>query len=197
MFRTRAGESVRLLDLLHEAIERARAVVEEKNPTLPAAEREAVARAVGIGAVKYADLSSDRIKDYVFDWARMLAFDGNTAPYLQYAHARIRSIFRRGAADVPPPSAIRIGAPAERTLALALLRFPTTVNDVARTLEPHRLCTYLYELATAFSTFYEACPVLRAPTEDERASRLALADVTARVLARGLDLLGIEAPERI
>lgn len=197
MFKTRAGESVRLVDLLDGAVERARRVVSEKNPDLDTATREKVAHAVGIGAVKYADLSSDRVKGYVFDYGRMLAFEGNTAPYLQYAHARIRSIFRKAGQGVPGPEAIAIAAPAERALALVLLRFPTVAARVAEALEPHQLCTYLYELATSFSAFYEACPVLKASTEAERQSRLALADLTARVIARGLDLLGIEAPDRM
>ena len=152
---------------------------------------------IGIGAVKYADLSSDRVKGYVFDYARMLAFEGNTAPYLQYAHARIRSIFRKSGEAAVDTSAIRVVAPKERALALTILRFPTAVASVADVLEPHKLCTYLFELATAFSTFYEACPVLKADTEEDRASRLALADLAARVLARGLSLLGISAPEQM
>ncbi len=200
MFKTRAGETVRLVALLDEAVQRARDVIAEKNPELDAATREDVARAVGIGAVKYADLSSDRIKDYVFDWTRMLAFEGNTAPYLQYAHARIQSIFRRAEAASPanaPAGAIVIAAPAERALALALLGFGSAVHEVADTLQPHRLCTYLFGLATAFSTFYEQCPVLKAATDEERASRLALSRVTAEVLARGLHLLGIDAPYRM
>jgi arginyl-tRNA synthetase len=197
MFKTRSGETVRLVDLLDEAVQRARQVIAEKNPDLDAATREDVARAVGIGAVKYADLSSDRIKDYVFDWARMLAFEGNTAPYLQYAHARIRSIFRRGEATVPEAGALVIAAPAERALALSILGFGEVVREVAETLQPHRLCTYLYGLSSAFSTFYEQCPVLKAKAEEERRSRLSLCDLTARVIARGLDLLGIEAPERM
>jgi len=197
MFKTRAGESVRLIDLLEEAVQRARVVIAEKNPELDEGTRESVAQMVGIGAVKYADLSSDRVKGYVFDYERMLSFDGNTAPYLQYAHARIRSIFRRAEQAVPDASAIRLEAPAERALALVLLRFPTAVSGVADSLEPHRLCTYLYDVATTFSTFYEACPVLKARSDQERASRLALSDVTARVLALGLDLLGIDAPERM
>jgi arginyl-tRNA synthetase len=197
MFKTRAGETVRLVDLLDEAVQRARDVIAEKNPDLDAATREDVARAVGIGAVKYADLSNDRIKDYVFDWSRMLAFEGNTAPYLQYAHARIRSIFRRADQAVPAASTLVIEAPAERALSLAILGFGEAVHEVAKTLQPHRLCTYLYGLSAAFSTFYEQCPVLKAATEEERLSRLALCDLTARVIARGLDLLGIEAPERM
>ena len=147
--------------------------------------------------MKYADLSSDRIKDYVFDFDRMLAFEGNTAPYLQYAHARIRSIFRKGEAAVPPPGAIVIAQPAEKALAKLLLAFPTVVDDVATTLHPHKLCGYLFELATAFSGFYESCPVLKASTPAERDSRLALSDLTARIVERGLGLLGIEAPARM
>lgn len=197
MFRTRAGASARLSDLLDEAVERARDVVAEKNPELDADTRAEVARMVGIGAVKYADLSSDRVKGYVFDYARMLAFEGNTGPYLQYAHARIRSIFRRGDVASVPPDSIRIAAPAERALGLALLKFPTAMSEVASALEPHVLCTYLYELTTSFSAFYEACPVLKAATPEMRLSRLALSDLTARVIARGLELLGIEAPERM
>jgi arginyl-tRNA synthetase len=197
MLKTRAGETVRLVELLDEAVQRARDVVAEKNPDLDAATREEVARAVGIGAVKYADLSSDRVKDYVFDWARMLAFEGNTAPYLQYAHARIRSIFRRAGEAVPSPQAVALVAPAERALALSLLGFGAVVHEVTDTLQPHRLCTHLYGLSTAFSTFYEQCPVLKAAAPEERASRLVLCDLTARVLARGLALLGIEAPERM
>jgi arginyl-tRNA synthetase len=197
MFKTRAGQAVRLVDLLDGAVDRARAVVAQKNPELDVETREGVARTIGIGAVKYADLSSDRVKGYVFDYDRMLAFEGNTAPYLQYAHARIRSIFRKAGEGAPEPAAIRVELPAERALALAILRFPTAVAGVAEALEPHRLCTYLFELATAFSTFYEACPVLKASTDGERRSRLALSDLTARVLARGLELLGIAAPERM
>jgi arginyl-tRNA synthetase len=139
---------------------------------------------------------NDRGKDYVFDWHRMLAFDGNTAPYLMYAHARIRSIFRKG--SLPPGGgALSLAAPEEKTLALALLGFPTVVEEVAETLLPHRLCGYLYDLATTFSAFYERCPVLQAPAPEQRVSRLKLCELTARALARGLDLLGIEAPERM
>jgi arginyl-tRNA synthetase len=196
MLKTRSGDAVRLMDLLDEAIERAAQVIAEKNPDLDAGARAAVARAVGVGAVKYADLSSDRIKDYVFDWDRMLAFEGNTAPYLMYAHARIRSIFRRAEAG-DGPGEIAIREPAERALALTLLHFRPVVEDVAATLEPHRLCGYLFDLAAAFTAFYEQCPVLRAGTGEERRSRLAMCELTARVLARGLDLLGIEAPERM
>lgn len=199
MLRTRAGASLKLIDLLEEAIERADAVVREKNPGLDEAVRAKVAEAVGIGAVKYADLSSDRVKDYVFDWDRMLSFDGNTAPYLQYAHARIRSIFRRGGVDAASLRGVTpaVAEPAERALALALLGFEAAVRLAAERSQPHRLTTYLYELASTFTTFYEACPVLRAPDEAVRQSRLALSDLTARVLALGLGLLGIEAPDQM
>jgi arginyl-tRNA synthetase len=197
MLRTRAGRSVKLVELLDEAVERAAAVVAEKNPSLDDGERQAVARIVGIGAVKYADLSTDRNRDYVFDYDRMLSFDGNTAPYLQYAHARIHSIFRR--TGIEPPWAIDrvvVAEPAERALALELLGFGGVVDDVAETLEFHRLASYLYGLASTFTTFYEHCPVLRADG-DVRTSRLALCDLTARTLAVGLGLLGIVAPERM
>jgi arginyl-tRNA synthetase len=198
-FRTRAGDNPKLVDLLDEAVERAEAVVREKNPDLDEAARAEVARYVGIGAVKYADLSSDRVKDYVFDWDRMLAFEGNTAPYLQYAHARIRSIFRRGeVTEVDARSAtVTVTADAERTLILQLLGFEEVVEATAENLQPHRLCTYLFELGQAFTGFYEELPVLRAPDEATRASRLALCELTARTLALGLGLLGIKAPDRM
>jgi len=196
MFRTRAGETIRLVDLLTEAESRAFAIVTEKNPTLDDETRQQIARSIGIGAVKYADLSSDRNKDYVFDWDRMLAFEGNTAPYLQYAHARIRSIFRRAEGDTKNGS-ISILAGEEKRLALCLLTFPTVVRDVSDSLLPHKLCGYLFELATEFSTFYEKCPVLRAETAEQRASRLQLCELSARVLEAGLMLLGIDAPQRM
>src|SRR5437588_640780 len=196
-FRTREGGTVKLAGLLDEAVERAAAVVAEKNPELDATTRADVARAIGIGAVKYADLSNDRVKDYVFDWDRMLSFDGNTAPYLQYAHARIRSIFRRGEIDVPGGGAPTVTETPERDLALQLLAFDGSLQATAELLQPHRLCTYLFEVATAFTAFYEACPVLRAPSEELRRSRLRLCDLTGRVLACGLGLLGIDAPDRM
>jgi arginyl-tRNA synthetase len=198
VLRSRTGASVRLIDLLDEAVVRAGELIAAKSPDLDDATRAALADAVAVGAVKYSDLSTQRTKDYVFDWDRMLAFDGNTAPYLQYAHTRIRSILRR--ADVvgglPPVAAIQVVEPAERALALQLLAFEPTVAKVAETLEFHRLAEYLYRLATAFTAFYEHCPVLRAEG-DTRRSRLALSEVTGRVLAQGLDLLGIEAPDRM
>jgi arginyl-tRNA synthetase len=201
MFKSRSGESVKLVDLLDEAIARAAAAVAAKNPALSADERDAVARMVGIGAVKYADLSTDRIKDYVFDWDRMLAFDGDTAPYLQYAHVRCLSIFRRGGLDPAPYRQggvpVILGAPGERQLALALLGFGTAVESVLETWSPHKLCGYLFDLAGKFTGFFENCPVLTAPEPAVRDSRLALCAVTASILDRGLGVLGIEAPERM
>jgi arginyl-tRNA synthetase len=151
---------------------------------------------IGIGAVKYADLSTDRVKDYIFDWDRMLSFDGNTAPYLQYAHARICSIFRRADIDRASldPAKLRVGEPQEKALALVLLQFDSAVWDALDKASPHRLCTYLYEVATTFTGFYENCPVLKSE-EPIRSGRLVLCDATARVLRVGLGLLGIETPE--
>jgi arginyl-tRNA synthetase len=199
MLKTRAGDSVSLASLVEEAIARAAKVVAEKSPDLPADEQARIAKAVGVGAVKYADLSSDRIKDYVFDWNRMLSFEGNTAPYLMYAHARIRSILRRAAeADDAGASlgAIALEAPQERALALALVQLEGALDRAAESGHPHRICAFLYDVASAFTGFYEACPVLKAEGQT-RASRLALSDVTARTLALGLDLLGIDAPEKM
>lgn len=198
-FRTREGGSVRLADVLGEAVARARQVIDEKGGELPDAEREAIARSVGVGAVKYADLSNERIKDYTFDYDRMLALEGNTAPYLQNAYVRIRSIFRRGKVD---PSALRseslsIVAPAERALALQLLQLPDVIEGVASSLEPHRLCNYLYDLAAGLHGFYEQCRVLNAETESERQSRLVLCELVARTLRQGLSLLGIHVVERM
>ena len=199
MLKSRSGESVKLSALLDEAVERAASAIAEKNPGMPADERAQVARMVGIGAVKYADLSGDRIKDYVFDWDRMLSFEGNTAPYLQYAHARICSIFRRAGLERESVRSARpvLGDPRERELALMLMRFDGAVRESLEGYHPHRLCTYLWDLASAFTSFYENCPVLRAEDDDVRASRLLLCDTTARVLAQGLGLLGIGAPEQM
>ena len=194
---SRAGGSERLVDLLSEGIERAAAALTERASDLPAEEQEAVAHALGVGAVKYADLSTERMRDYVFDWDRMLAFEGDTGPYLQYAHARIRSIFRRGSV-VPPETGRRplLGEPQERVLALQLLRFGEAVRATAATYSPSKLCTYLFDLATAFTGFYEACRVL-VEDEEVRTSRLGLCDLTARVLQQGLWLLGMEAPDQM
>jgi arginyl-tRNA synthetase len=183
MFRTRSGESVKLAAVLDEAVTRAAALA-------PSAD---VARAVGIGAVKYADLSGDRMSDYVFDWDRMLALTGNTGPYLQYAYARTRAILRKSD-SVPGP--ILITAPAERALALDLLGFAPVVTGLDESLEPHRLAGCLHGLAQTFSGFFETCPVLRAP-DGVRESRLALCELTGRTLRQGLELLGIETPERL
>jgi arginyl-tRNA synthetase len=198
MLRSRSGDSVKLVDLLDEAVDRAGQAVAEKNPNLSAEDRAEVARMIGIGAVKYSDLSTDRVKDYVFDWDRMLAFDGNTAPYLQYAHARICSIFRRAGIDhsTVRNSPIVPEAPQERALTLRLLAYPSAIDATLQSFSPHKLSTYVYELASDFTSFYEHCPVIKAD-EPTRSSRLALADLTARVLAHGLDLLGIEAPEQM
>jgi arginyl-tRNA synthetase len=203
MLKSRSGEPARFVDVVDEAIERGVAAVAAKNPGLPPEEQAAVGHAVGTGALKYADLSTDRIRDYVFDWDRMLSFDGNTAPYLQYAHARICSIFRRAAADHGLDRAAArstvpvLGEAEERALAQRVLGFPAVVAETVERSSPHRLCTYLYELAADFTAFYEHCPVLKAPDAGTRASRLALCDVTARVLALGLRLLGITAPDRM
>jgi arginyl-tRNA synthetase len=195
MFKSRAGETVRLSDLIDEAVQRASTVVEEKAPDLDAETRANVARMVGVGSVKYADLASDRVKDYVFDVERMVSFEGNTAGYLQYAHARICSIFRKAEPN-EPIGPVRIGAPEERALVLSLLSFHSVLLSVEQHLEPHRIAGYLYDAALAFTAFYERCPVLK-ETGETRASRLALCRLTARSLACGLDLLGIEAPERM
>jgi arginyl-tRNA synthetase len=197
MLRTRAGDSVKLVALLDEAVTRAADVIAVKNPALDGETRSEVARAIGIGAVKYADLSTDRAKDYIFDLDRMLAFDGNTAPYLQYAHARICSVFRRAEVAYPVSAGhIQIDELAERQLALALLGFGDIVNEIVDSLEFHRLAGYLFSLATSFTAFYEKCPILRAE-ESVRSSRIALCDLTRRTLATGLELLGITAPEQM
>ncbi|EWM66980.1 MULTISPECIES: arginine--tRNA ligase [Micromonospora] len=196
MLRSRAGGSVKLVGLLTEAVERATALARERNPELGEAEAAEVGRAVGIGAIKYADLSGDRHKDYVLDWERMLSLDGNTAPYLQYAYSRVRSIFRRAGAAARPDADVSLAEPAERALAMELVGFAAVVEEVAGSLEFHRLTAYLHRLAVAFSAFYERCPVLRADGP-VRESRLVLCELTGRVLRQGLDLLGIRTPERL
>jgi arginyl-tRNA synthetase len=198
MMRSRAGDSVKLADLLDEAVERAAAAIAEKNPDIVPEERLVVANMVGIGALKYADLSTERIKDYVFDWDRMLAFEGNTGPYLQYAHARICSIFRRAGIDRASVRSahITLDQPQERALAMRLLAYPSAIDTTLDSYSPHKLCTYVYELASDFSSFYQECPILKSD-EPVRTSRLALADLTARVLEHSLGLLGITAPEQM
>ncbi|WP_462188679.1 arginine--tRNA ligase, partial [Frankia sp. CcWB2] len=207
-FKTRSGETVKLMDLLDTAVERARTIVAEKAPGLDPAELDLIAEQAGIGAVKYADLSTSRTKDYTFDVERMVSFTGNTGVYLQYAHTRIQSILRK-AGDTPnipdapdaPDTLVEVDPtltphPAERALVLTLDAFGDTLVDVSRALEPHRLCGYLYDLAKAYTDFYEACPVLSAPGS-LRANRIALCRLTARTLRQGLDLLGIAAPDRM
>jgi len=208
-FKTRSGETVKLADLLDEAEERALKIVSEKNPDLPESQRREIARVVGLGAVKYADLLPNRQSDYVFCWDKMLALQGNTAPYLQYAYTRIKSIFRKnvGQASSLSPSQekekletgkmpVLLSVPEEIALAKHLLNFGLTLEAVAEEYRPNFLCNYLYELAGKFTSFYENCPVLKAD-DATRASRLALCDLTARVLKQGLDVLGIEVVEQM
>ena len=196
MLKSRSGEPVRFVDVVDEAIERATASVRAKNPGLPTEEQVSIGRKVGTGALKFADLSTDRIKDYVFDWDRMLAFEGNTGPYLQYAHARIRSILRKASGGETVTASDGSVVKEERSLILHLLQFDAAVHDTLDKYSPHRLCTYLFELAQSFTSFYEACPVLKSDPQT-RAFRILLCEQTARVLATGLGLLGIEAPERM
>jgi arginyl-tRNA synthetase len=199
-FKTRSGETVKLADLLDEAEERAFKIVSEKNPALPEAQRKEIARVIGLGAVKYADLLPNRQSDYVFSWDKMLALTGNTAPYLQYAYARIRSIFRKSEEISPVTTrhtALALSAPEEITLAKHLLNFGLTLEAVAEEYRPNFLCTYLYELAGKFTSFYENCPVLKADNDAMRSSRLMLCDLTASVLKQGLNVLGIEVVEQM
>jgi arginyl-tRNA synthetase len=195
ILKTRSGAPLRLTALLEEAVDKARAVVDEARPDLPEEVRAEIAPQVGIGAVKYADLSVAHDTEYSFDLDRMVALTGNTGPYLQYAAARVRSILR-SAGDVTPGPVV-VGEKAEHDLALALLGFGEVVVQVGEALEPHRLCGYLFELAQAFSVFYENCPVLGADDEATRTSRLALCRTTLDVLVAGLDLLGISSPDRM
>ena len=198
-FKTRTGGTVKLADLLDEAIERATVLINEKNTNLSNDEKEAVIEAVGIGAVKYADLSKNRTTDYVFDWDNMLSFEGNTAPYMQYAYTRIRSIFNK--TDIN--STALLAAPLtleddkERSLAIKLLQFEEAVQTVGKEGTPHVLCAYLYELAGIFSSFYEHCPILNAEDEAVKLSRLKLALLTEKTLKQGLELLGIKTVEKM
>jgi arginyl-tRNA synthetase len=198
-FKTRSGETVRLAALLDEAEERAYSIVTEKNPALPEEERREIGRVIGLGAVKYADLQPNRQGDYVFSWDKMLSFQGNTAPYLQNAYVRIRSIFRKlvdSGAIWEPGAEIVLGLPAEEALGKKLLQFGEVVLQVLSDHRPNILANYLYELANTFHGFYEACPVIKAEA-GLRPSRLELCDLSERVLKTGLGLLGIEVPERM
>ncbi len=198
-FKTRTGGTVKLADLLDEAIERATVLINEKNTNLSDEEKTAVIEAVGIGSVKYADLSKNRTTDYVFDWDNMLSFEGNTAPYMQYAYTRIRSIFNK--ADVNPTALaeakIQLSDEKERALAIKLLQFEEAVQTVGKEGTPHVLCAYLYELAGVFSSFYEHCPILNAEDESVKLSRLKLASLTEKTLKQGLALLGIKTIEKM
>ncbi|SDD70821.1 arginine--tRNA ligase [Actinokineospora iranica] len=193
--RTRAGGSVKLADLLAEAVEHAAETVAERS-SLPAGAQADVARAVGIGAVKYADLSNDREKDYVFTWARMLAKEGNTSVYLQYANARCQSVLRK--ADEAPDGPVTVAEPAERALALKLVQLPAALAAATESYAPHKLCAYLYDTASTFTTFYDTCPILKPGVEPAtRRSRLVLTALTSAVLTLGLGLLGIAAPPEL
>ncbi|MBI3467219.1 MAG: arginine--tRNA ligase [Planctomycetes bacterium] len=206
-FKTRSGDTVGLSGLLDEAVRRAHLIVSENDDSKPggaelsAEDRARIAEAVGIAALKYADLSQNRTSDYVFSYDKMLAMNGNTATYMQYAYARVRSIFARGAIDAEAlrSSGVRIllETPAERSLALELLRFAEALSAAVSDYRPHQLTSYLFELANCYSTFFENCPVLKAPTPELRSSRLALCDLTARTLKKGLELLGIEVVEKM
>lgn len=198
-FKTRAGGTVKLADLLDEALERARRLVAEKNPDMSADALEKLANAVGIGAVKYADLSKNRTTDYIFDWDNMLAFEGNTAPYMQYAYTRVLSVFRKADIDEQALASapVIISEDREAQLAARLLQFEETLTVVAREGTPHVMCAYLYDVAGLFSGFYEHCPILSAENDAVRNSRLKLAQLTAKTLKLGLDTLGIETVERM
>ncbi|MEB5835953.1 arginine--tRNA ligase [Pantoea dispersa] len=197
-FKTRSGGTIKLSDLLDEAVERAHALVSEKNPEMSAAELKELAEVVGIGAVKYADLSKSRTTDYIFDWDNMLAFEGNTAPYVQYAYTRVLSVFRKAGIEADSLHGdIILTDEREALLATRLLQFEETITQVARDGTPHVMCAYLYDLAGLFSGFYEHCPILSAEEENVRNSRLQLAALTAKTLKQGLDTLGIKTVERM
>ena len=194
--KTRSGENVPLRDLLEEACKRARKIIEEKNPDLSEADKIDIAQKIGIGAVKYFDLSQYRMTDYVFSWEKMLSLQGNTAPYLQNAYVRIRSIFRKAGESASKIGNLILESPAEISLAKRLCQFAEVVPQVLNDFRPNILANYLFELANSFHAFYEACPVLKSE-EPARSSRLALCDLAGRVLQRGLDLLGIKVPEKM
>ena len=195
-FKTRSGDTIKLVDLLDEAIRRAHALVSKKNPGLDEATYLEIAEKVGIAAVKYADLSKNRISDYIFDWSSMLSFEGNTAPYLMYAYARIRSILRKQNSGLENVQITSVSEQAERNLLLKIMQLSEVVDMVARDCYPNSLCNYLYELAGMFMRFYESCPILKAEPQ-LRDSRLALSELTAATLKQGLDLLGIETLEKM
>jgi arginyl-tRNA synthetase len=197
MLRSRRGQSIKLVGLLDEALEQSESQLAQRSDDLDADQRRQLAWVIARAAIKYADLSTERTHDYVFDLERMVAFEGDTGPYLCYAHARIRSIFRRlGGPWEPAVTSVSLEHPAERSLAVAVLGFPEAVADALEMLAPHKLCTYLFDLAQRYTTFYESCPVLNAEP-GLRESRLALCELSARTLGLGLGLLGIEAPERM
>jgi arginyl-tRNA synthetase len=196
LMKTRSGDNVPLRDLIGEAVTRARAMIEEKNPELPTEEKDHIARIVGLGAVKYAELSQHRMTDYVFSWSKMLSLQGNTAPYLQNAYVRVRSIFRKLGAELGTAQEVVLIEPAELALAKKLLQFGEIVPLVLHEFRPNLLANHLFETANTFHTFYEACPVLKSEGTTQH-SRLVLCESTARVLKQGLDLLGIEVPERM
>lgn len=199
-FKTRSGETVKLVDLLDEAVARAGGALQGRTHDLSPSEQSAVAEAIGIAAIKYADLSNDRVKDYVFSYDRMVAFEGNTGPYLLYALVRIKSLFAKAEREgiaYNPTAALTLHAPEEKALALELLRYGKSVAAAAETSEPHRLCAYLYDLCTAYSSFYDKCPVLKADNDTTRAARMRLCNLTGRVLADGLATLGMPTVERM
>lgn len=198
-FKTRSGETISLISLIAEAEERAAVLAKNKNPDLTSEQIKTISKAVGIGALKYADLRADKVKDYVFSWDKMLSFEGNTAPYLQNAYVRIRSVFRNGKVDLSAIKAekIIINDPVEHLLAVKLLEFSDIIYSVSQDLALHRLCEYLYDIAATFHKFYENCPILSAPDQSLRNSRLLLSDLTARTLKLGLSLLGIEVIEQM
>ena len=206
VLKSREGEVIKLHDLLDEAIRRAENAINEKNPDLVGEERKKVARTVGIGAVKYADLSTERTKDYVFDWERMLSFEGNTAPYLQYAYARICSIFRKWGGDRESlregfdtllEDEARMLTSEELSLSRRLVEFPSILDDTISTFSPHKLCKHLHSVASSFASFYENCSILKEEDQSLSSRRLALCDLTARELQLGLGILGIDVPQRM
>jgi arginyl-tRNA synthetase len=197
MFKTRDGADVKLIDVVDEAVARAHALVTSKNPDLPEPARNEIARVVGAGAMKYAELSKNRTTDYIFDWDTMLSFEGNTAPYLQYAYTRIKSIFKRAGVNASElQGEIVLTEPVELQLGVKLLQFPEALEGVLEDYQANVLCNYLYELAVTFMSFYEACPIIKSD-DATRMSRLLLSDITARTLKQGLDLLGIRTVEQM